>query len=77
MLFRSAAGERLVQHVLDNGPEAIAQTKAHILESAWSRLDDAAFTRLVESHSAKRQSAEAAEGLRSFAEKRPAAWTPR
>lgn len=72
-----AAGERLVQHVLDNGPEAIAQTKAHILESAWSRLDDAAFTRLVESHSVKRQSAEAAEGLRSFAEKRPAAWAPR
>lgn len=72
-----SAGERLVQHVLDNGPEAIAQTKAHILDSAWSRLDEAAFTHLVERHAVKRQSPEAAEGLRSFAEKRPASWTPR
>ena len=70
-------GERLVQQVLDNGPEAIAQTKAHILASAWSHLDATGFARLVESHSRKRQSAEAAEGLRSFAEKRPANWTPR
>jgi methylglutaconyl-CoA hydratase len=58
---------------LQNGPEAIAQTKAHALESAWVALDEA-FKRLVESHADKRLSAEAAEGLASFAEKRAARW---
>jgi methylglutaconyl-CoA hydratase len=67
-------GERMIEHVLANGPEAIAQTKAWILRSAWSDLDEAAFAALVESHAAKRQSAEAAEGLASFAEKRPGRW---
>jgi methylglutaconyl-CoA hydratase len=73
----AAAGERMVAHVLENGPEAIAQSKALILKSAWSNLDEAAFTQLIESHAKKRQSAEAAEGLASFAEKRPAKWSPR
>ena len=40
-------------------------------------LDATAFDRLVESHAIKRQSAEAAEGLASFAEKRAARWKPR
>jgi methylglutaconyl-CoA hydratase len=69
-----AAGAKIVDAVLQNGPEAIAETKALALESAWSQLDDDAFTRLVESHAAKRQSAEAAEGLASFKEKRAAVW---
>ena len=69
-----AAGARIVEQILQNGPEAIAQTKALALESAWAKLDDRAFTRLVESHAHKRLSAEAAEGLASFAEKRPARW---
>lgn len=70
-----AAGARIVAQILQNGPAAIAETKALALESAWAQLDDAAFTRLVESHAAKRQSTEAAEGLASFAEKRAAVWT--
>jgi methylglutaconyl-CoA hydratase len=69
-----AEGDRMVEHILANGPDAIAQTKAWVLRSAWSDLDDKAFTALIESHSAKRQSAEAAEGLASFAEKRAANW---
>ena len=69
-----AAGARVIDAILQNGPQAIAQTKALALESAWSRRDDAAFDRLVESHADKRLSAEAAEGLASFAEKRPARW---
>jgi methylglutaconyl-CoA hydratase len=69
-----AAGARIVEAVLQNGPQAIAQTKAHALERAWAHLDEADFSRLVESHAAKRQSAEAAEGLASFAEKRAARW---
>ena len=70
-----AAGSRLVGHLLENGPSAIAQTKALALRSARSHLDAAEFDALVESHAAKRQSAEAAEGLASFAEKRAARWS--
>jgi methylglutaconyl-CoA hydratase len=71
-----AAGERIVGHLLSSGPDAVAQTKACALRSAWSHLNEPAFTGLVESHSAKRQSAEAAEGLAAFLEKRPARWAP-
>ena len=67
-------GARIIGHLLANGPDAIAETKAWILRSAWSDLDDAGFTALVESHALKRQSAEAAEGLASFAEKRAGRW---
>jgi methylglutaconyl-CoA hydratase len=73
-----AAGERIVGHLLENGPDAVAQTKALIFESSWSDFapGDAAFESLVERHARKRQSEEAAEGLASFAEKRAATWTP-
>jgi methylglutaconyl-CoA hydratase len=67
-------GARMVGHLLANGPEAISQTKAWILKSAWADLDENGFTTLVESHAKKRQSAEAAEGLASFAEKRAGRW---
>lgn len=70
-----AAGQRIVGHLIENGPQAIAETKAWTLRYAASHLDDAAFTALVESHAAKRQSAEAVEGLASFAEKRSAKWS--
>ena len=69
-----AAGERMVDHLLANGPEAIAQTKACALRSAWSNLKDDVFVGLVENHAAQRQSEEAAEGFASFLEKRPARW---
>ena len=69
-----AEGARMVEHVLANGPDAITQTKAWILRSAWSDLDEKAFAALVDSHAKKRQSAEAAEGLASFAEKRAGNW---
>lgn len=70
----AAAGERIVGHVLENAPEAIAETKALTLRSAFAELDEAALTALIESHARKRQSPEAAEGLASFAEKRAAKW---
>ena len=69
-----AAGARIVNHLLENAPQAIGETKALILRAAWGDPDEAAFAALVESHSVKRQSAEAAEGLKSFAEKRSARW---
>ena len=35
-----AEGARMVEHVLANGPGAISETKAWILRSAWSDLDE-------------------------------------
>lgn len=54
----------------------MAETKRLALESSFGGMavDDAAYARLVQLHSLKRQSAEAAEGLASFAEKRAAKW---
>lgn len=72
-----ATGTRFIDQLLDNDPIAIAETKATILESAWGGFDGATFEALVASHSAKRQTPEAAEGLASFAEKRKARWTPK
>jgi len=70
----AAAGERMIENILANGPQAIAETKVLALASAFGHPDETTFARLVESHAAKRQSAEAAEGLASFAEKRAARW---
>jgi methylglutaconyl-CoA hydratase len=69
-----AAGARIVAALLENAPDANAQTKAVALECAWSRISDRTFDRLVVQHAAKRRSREAAEGLASFGEKRPARW---
>ena len=69
------AGARVIGHLLENGPDALKQTKAHVLASAFADLDEPAFAALVDAHAEKRQSPEAAEGLASFAEKRAARWT--
>ncbi len=72
----TAAGEQIVEHLLANGPEAVAATKTCALRSAWSHLDEATFSALIEAHAAKRQSDEAAEGFAAFMEKRSARWVP-
>jgi len=69
-----AAGASVVDHLLQNAPEANAQTKAIALEYARGKVSEETFARLVASHAVKRRSAEAAEGLASFAEKRAASW---
>ncbi len=68
-------GQSIVDQVLQNAPQAIAETKAHILEHAWSGFGGDTFEHLVASHASKRQSDEGAEGLASFQEKRAAAWS--
>jgi methylglutaconyl-CoA hydratase len=69
-------GAKIVEQLLANGPEALAETKALAMESSFGGMavDDAAYARLVKLHSAKRQTKEASEGLASFAEKRAANW---
>jgi methylglutaconyl-CoA hydratase len=69
-----AAGARLVEQLLQNAPEANAQTKRIALEFAWGAVEESVLEKLVLQHAAKRRSAEAAEGLASFVEKRPARW---
>jgi methylglutaconyl-CoA hydratase len=73
----AAAGEEVLARLLENGPQAMAETKSWILDSAWGGFDCATFEALSTSHAAKRRSAEAAEGLASFAEKRAANWRSR
>lgn len=70
----ASAGERAVAQLLQNGPQATAQAKARALEFAWGSPEEAVQVRLIAEHAAKRRSAEAREGLASFAEKRPARW---
>jgi methylglutaconyl-CoA hydratase len=70
-----AAGARVVAQLLENGPVAMTETKAQVLASAFGDLDERTFAGLVDAHAAKRRSAEAAEGLASFAEKRAARWS--
>src|SRR4051812_7689725 len=69
-----AAGTKIVDQLLQNAPQANAETKGTALDFAWGRMAAPALERLVAEHAAKRRSREAAEGLASFTEKRPARW---
>jgi len=69
-----SAGEACVNRLLQNAPQANAQTKAVALEFAWGKVDEAVMDRLVAQHAAKRRSVEASEGLASFAQRRAARW---
>ncbi len=70
-----AAGDKMVTQILENGPIAMAETKAFALRYAFGDVSAIGFDELVESHAKKRQSTEAREGLASFAEKRAAKWS--
>src|SRR5688572_6101528 len=70
----AAAGERVVEALLQNAPEANAQTKARALQFAFGSPSAEVFEAIVKEHAAKRRSPEATEGLASFAEKRPGRW---
>jgi methylglutaconyl-CoA hydratase len=71
------SGAKIVEQLLANAPQALAETKALAMESGFGGMsvDHDAYARLVRMHAAKRQTAEASEGLASFAEKRAANWT--
>ena len=69
-----SAGAKMVEQLLQNAPQANAQTKATALEHAWGVVAEPVLEQLVKAHADKRRSAEAAEGLASFVEKRAARW---
>ncbi len=71
-----AAAQPVIEGILMAGPDAVAGTKRGLMACAGSLMEETLFETLAASHSAKRQSAEAAEGLRSFVEKRKPAWFP-
>ena len=71
----AAAGETTVARLLENAPHAMAETKALTLACAEGGFAPDTFDALVVSHAKKRMTPEAAEGLASFVEKRPARWT--
>lgn len=70
------AAAPIVDALLMSAPEAAAQSKRRALLEAGLVLGDEHFDALVAEHAAKRQTAEAVEGLASFLEKRPPAWYP-
>ena len=68
------AAAPIIDALLLCGPDAIAETKACALEMAGQVVDDALADRLARQHAAKRGTAEAAEGLNSFLQKRKPNW---
>src|ERR1700693_3148994 len=70
------SGAKVVEQLLANAPDALAETKALAMESSFGGMgvEDEAYARLVKMHAAKRRTTEASEGLASFADKRGANW---
>ena len=64
------AGNRIVEAVLMNAPQATTATKLRSLASARAFIDDGEMRDLIDEHARTRQQAEASEGLASFREKR-------
>jgi len=71
-----AAAAPIIDALLSGGPEAMAATKATILELAGLMVDADLAARLDAMGDASRESGEAAEGRASFQEKRPPKWKP-
>ncbi|MBL4721871.1 MAG: enoyl-CoA hydratase/isomerase family protein [Alphaproteobacteria bacterium] len=70
------AAAPIIDSILKNGPDAVSWTKTQVMELGEFLIDDAMAEKMALLHSAKRQTDEAEEGLRSFAQKREAAWYP-
>lgn len=67
---------QVLDQLLTNGPDAISDTKLHILDFAEGPALPDTFDDLVKKHALKRQSDEAGEGIASFRQKRNASWNP-
>ena len=64
----------IINSIMQNGPQAISDTKRLILEASRLTIDDNFAEHLAVEHALKRRSQEASEGLLSFLEKREALW---
>ena len=69
-----ATAAPVIDSILKNGPDAIADTKQIIFDTSNLAIDDDLALKLARDHARKRRTDEAAEGLRSFEEKRDAQW---
>ncbi len=72
-----STGEAIIDQILMNGPSAVSETKRTLFQTSGLYIDDTLAAKLAEGHSRQRQTEEASEGLRSFHEKRKAAWYKR
>ena len=68
------AANPIIEAILKNGPEAIADTKRIISRTMGLEIDDKQAEALAQDHARKRRTSEAFEGLASFREKREADW---
>lgn len=71
-----AAAAEIVEELLAAAPEAVAMTKQLVAEATEASDTRAFRERIVSEAAARRCSAEAAEGLASFAEQRRPGWHP-
>ncbi|MBT5415645.1 MAG: hypothetical protein HOK81_13685 [Rhodospirillaceae bacterium] len=69
--------EAVTESLLANGPAAMAEAKALVLDLAGLRMDDETLDEIAQEAAAMRAGSEAREGLSAFLEKRPPAWAPR
>lgn len=72
-----AAAAPIIDGLLRGAPQASAISKRSARACAGAIVSDARFEQLVEEHAQRRRSAEAAEGLAAFAQRRAPAWAPR
>jgi len=70
------AAEPVIDAILKNGPNGIADTKRIIIATAGLEIGDDRALELARDHARKRLTDEATEGLASFREKREASWYP-
>jgi methylglutaconyl-CoA hydratase len=70
-----AEARRLAGAVRQGGPLAVSRTKA-LLAGLWHRPVQADLDRALQAHLDSRASAEAAEGIAAYREKRPPKWAP-
>lgn len=68
------AADRLINTLLENGPEAVAEAKATVQAVAWSPISEAIIRNTAERIADRRASEEGKEGVSAFLEKRKPAW---
>ena len=67
----------LIEGLLRAGPEALLKSKSAITQLCNDPIDESSWQQLIKTHATKRLSAEAAEGISSFKEKRDPNWYPK